>query len=68
MVVDLLNPEPIVIGSIFVRQRDRLWPIAEKVLRAEALPRSLEACRVVPAALGEQIGDYAALSIATLNV
>ena len=68
MLVDLLNPERIVIGSIFVRQRDQLWPIAEKVLRAEALPRSLEACRVVPAALGEQIGDYAALSIATLNV
>lgn len=68
MVVDLLNPELIVIGSIFVRQRDQLWPIAEKVLRAEALPRSLDACRVVPAALGEQIGDYAALSIATLNV
>ncbi|MEI7809671.1 MAG: ROK family protein, partial [Verrucomicrobiota bacterium] len=68
MVVDLLNPELIVIGSIFVRQRDQLWPIAEKVLRAEALPRSLDACRVVPAALGAQIGDYAALSIATLNV
>ena len=68
MIVDLLNPELIVIGSIFVRQRDQLWPIAEKVLRAEALPRSLDACRVVPAALGEQIGDYAALSIATLKV
>lgn len=68
MIVDLLNPERIVIGSIFVRQRDQLWPIAEKVLRSEALPRSLDVCRVVPAALGEQIGDYAALSIATLKV
>ena len=67
ILVDLLNPERIVIGSIFVRQRDQLWPVAEKVLRAEALPRSLDACRVVPAALGEQIGDYAALSIATLE-
>jgi len=28
------------------------------------LPRSLEACRIVPAALGEEIGDYAALAAA----
>jgi glucokinase len=68
LIVDILNPELIVIGSIFVRQRNLLWPIAEEVLRAEALPRSLNACCVVPAALGEQIGDYAALSIATVKV
>ena len=56
----------IVIGSIFARQRDLLWPVAEQTLRAEALPACVSACQVVPAALGEQIGDYAALSIATL--
>jgi glucokinase len=67
LIVDIINPEVIVLGSIFVRQRDLLWPIAEKMLRAEALPRSLDACRVVPAELGEQIGDYAALSIATIT-
>jgi glucokinase len=67
LIVDILNPECIVIGSIFARQRDQLWPIAEKVLQAEALSASLSACRVVPAALGEQIGDYAALSVATLE-
>ena len=66
VLLDTLNPEMIVIGSIFARQRDQLWPIAERTLRAEALPDSVSACRVVPAALGEQIGDYAALSIATL--
>ena len=68
VLLDTLNPEMIVVGSIFARQRDQLWPIAEQTLRAEALPASVSACRVVPAALGEQIGDYAALSIATLTV
>jgi glucokinase len=68
VLLDILNPEMIVVGSIFARQRDQLWPIAEQTLRAEALPASVSACRVVPAALGEQIGDYAALSIATLTV
>ncbi len=67
LIVDMLNPERIVIGSIFARQRDQLWPIAEKTLREEALPAGVSACSVVPSALGEQIGDYAALSIATLK-
>lgn len=64
LLVDILNPEIIVIGSIFTRQRELLWPMAEKILRAEALPGSLAACRVVPAVLGEKIGDYAALALA----
>jgi glucokinase len=65
LLMDILNPEMIVIGGIFARRRDQLWPIAEKTLRAEALPANVMACQVVPAALNEQIGDYAALSIAT---
>jgi glucokinase len=67
LIVDMLNPERIVIGSIFARQRDQLWPIAEKTLREEALPAGVQACRVVPSALGEEIGNYAALSVATLT-
>jgi glucokinase len=68
LIVDILNPERIVIGSIFARQQDQLWPIAEKTLREEALSAAVSVCRVVPSALGEQIGDYAALSIATLKI
>jgi glucokinase len=64
ILVDLLNPERIIIGSIFARSRNLLWPHAEKVLKAESLPRSFAACRVVPAALGERLGDCAALSLA----
>jgi glucokinase len=66
LLIDLLNPERIVIGSIFARQREALWPVAAEVLRAEALAPSLASCAVVPAELGEQVGDYAALSVATL--
>jgi len=66
VLMDILNPDMIVIGSIFARQRDLLWPVAEQTLRAEALPACVSACQVVPAALGERIGDFAALSIATL--
>jgi glucokinase len=64
MLIDILNPEAIVIGSIFARQHDLLWPIAERVIAEEALPMTAGACRVLPAALGEAIGDYASLSVA----
>jgi glucokinase len=64
ILVDILNPERIVIGSIFTRQRDLLWPAAQKELKREALALSRQVCEVVPAKLGEAIGDYACLSIA----
>lgn len=64
LLVDMLNPEAIVLGSIFARSRDLLWPHTEAVLHREALPAAFACCRVLPAALGEQIGDYAALCVA----
>jgi glucokinase len=36
----------------------------EAVMKKECIPYSLEVCRVVPAALGESIGDLAALAVA----
>jgi glucokinase len=62
--VDILNPEMIVLGSIFARQHSFIWPECERVLREEALPLSLGVCRIVPAELGERIGDLAALAVA----
>ncbi len=64
IVVDILNPELIVIGSIYSRNEDMMRPFVEEVLSIEALPLANKVCRIVPAALGESIGDYAALSVA----
>ena len=64
ILIDVLNPETSVIGSIFARAHDVLWPAAESVIRRQSLSYAREVCRVVPAGLGEQIGDYAALSVA----
>lgn len=63
IVVDILNPELIVIGSIYSRNEDMMRPFVEEVLSIEALPLANKVCRIVPA-LGESIGDYAALSVA----
>lgn len=64
IVIDLLNPELIVIGSVFARSKDLLWDAAKKEIEKETLQLSASCCKVVPTALGEQIGDYAAVAVA----
>lgn len=64
MIVDVINPERIVIGSIFARCGDLLIPSMRAELDREALADSLADMQILPAGLGEQIGDYAALSLA----
>ncbi len=64
VLVDVLNPEAIVMGSIFARSSHLLQASMEEELKKECLPESLTACRILPAALGEQIGDYGALTVA----
>lgn len=64
MLIDILNPEMIVIGSIYARCEKLLASHMEMVLDRESLPAARRVCRIVPAALGEQIGDLAALSVA----
>lgn len=64
ILIDILNPEKIILGSIFVRIRRFLQPIAEKVIKKEALPISAKNCLILPALLGEKIGDYASICVA----
>ncbi|GHV92312.1 hypothetical protein AGMMS50268_28150 [Spirochaetia bacterium] len=63
IIIDLLNPEMIIIGSIFIRSGNELWPHAEEVIKREVLPLSREVCRVVPSQLGDEIGNYAAITV-----
>ena len=64
MLVDVLNPERIVLGSIWGRQRALLEPATLQVLQEEALSYSFAVCQIVPAGLGESVGDFAALAVA----
>ncbi len=68
IMIDLLNPQKIVIGSIFERSRDLLWPHCKKYIDKEALDGAAAVCEVVPAALGNSIGDYAALITAAYKM
>lgn len=64
ILIDILNPERIVLGSIFQRSESLLRPAMQKVLEKECLAYSLKVCEIVPAKLGDNIGDYAALAVA----
>ena len=63
--IDMLNPEVIALGGVFMRNADLFMPIVEPILDREALPLARKVCRIVPAELGESIGDYAALAVAS---
>lgn len=65
--MDIVNPELIVLGGVFMRSEALIRPSMEEVISAEALPHAARACRIVPAGLGEAIGDYAALSVGALE-
>ena len=64
IVIDLINPEVIVIGGIYTRNREMMEPFVLREIESEALSHARRVCSIRPAALGEQIGDYAALSVA----
>lgn len=64
IIIDILNPEMIVIGSIFTRSKDLLWPVVLEVIEEECLTYARNVCRIVPTGLGEKIGDYASLAVA----
>ncbi len=64
ILIDVLNPECIVIGSIYARNEKFFRPHIDWILKEEAIPSALEVCRIKPAELGESIGDYAALCVA----
>ena len=67
ILIDILNPQLIVIGSIYTRCRQFLEPACMKVIEQEALEPARSVCRIVPAALGEQVGDYASISVAIVG-
>jgi glucokinase len=64
MLIDVLNPQRIVLGGLAWRLGENLLAPMRQVIKREALPQTYRACEIVPASLGEKIGDVAALCVA----
>jgi glucokinase len=61
LLIDALNPQLIVLGSLAVVLGERVLAPAREVVTREALPQAVGACEILPSALGRQIGDVASL-------
>ena len=68
VLIDILNPERIVLGSIFQRSEDLLREEMEKVIAEETLIQSRKACRIAAAELGDSLGDVASLCVAVCGM
>ena len=64
IIVDILNPQRIVLGSVYERCEDLLKESMKKALFEEAQYASASAVEILPAKLGDDIGLYAAFAIA----
>jgi glucokinase len=64
LLIDILNPGRIVIGSIFTRSEALFRNHIEKVIREEALPQTAGVCAILASELGESLGDVAAVCAA----
>jgi glucokinase len=67
LLVDALNPQVIVLGSLAVLLGDRILGPARQVVAEEALPAAAAACEIVPSALGLGIGDVASVMAAVTH-
>lgn len=64
ILVDLLNPEVIIIGTLGVLLGDLVFAPAREVLEREALSISNRACKILPAQLGSSLMDIGCLMAA----
>jgi glucokinase len=64
LLIDALNPQVIVFGSLGVVLGERVFAPARKVIATEALPQAAAACELLPCSLGRRIGDVASLMAA----
>lgn len=64
LLIDIINPEKIIIGSVFMRCEDLLRPFMQEEIDKEALPAASRVCKICIPELGESIGDAAALAVA----
>ena len=52
------------LGSVFQRSEKPFREILDETVSKEALTLAASVCKIVPAELGDKIGDYAALAVA----
>lgn len=68
VLIDILDPQVIVIGGVFARAEKLLRQSMEDELKREAIGISSEKCMIVSSKLGENVDKYEALAIASYSL
>ncbi len=68
ILIDIINPEIIILGSIYGRAKSLIEPYMKKILEEEAISKSYKDCVIVSPGLSENIGDMAALALAKESI
>ena len=68
IIIDLLNPEIIVIGSVYTKSEKFLRPHMLRIIEKESVGRATSVCKICPAGLGDFLGDYAAMSVGLTGI
>ncbi len=63
VIIDIINPEAIVIGSIFERNEEFFQSEIKEIIEKEALTDNVKSCKILSAELGDSIGDFASLGL-----
>src|SRR5690554_2983682 len=64
ILIDILNPDCIVIGSIYQRNETMMKEAVMNQIKKEALQEAYEAVTIKGAKLGDELGNFAAISVA----
>jgi glucokinase len=64
LLIDVLNPEAVVLGSLGVVLGHRLLEAICEIVAQEALPQARLGCEILPSGLGSKIGDLASMMAA----
>jgi glucokinase len=62
-IIQALNPEVIVLGTIATEQGDFFLDRVRRVVREETWPQMSQAVEILPSPLGKTVGDYGAISV-----
>lgn len=64
ILLDLFNPEVILAGGVFMRNYNLFMEHLTPIVERESLFESRSVCKILPAKIGENVGDYASLALA----
>jgi predicted NBD/HSP70 family sugar kinase len=67
-IVQAINPEVIILGTIATEQGDFFLDRVRQVVRQETWPQMFQVVEILPSPLGSQVGDYGAISVILQNL